>query len=72
MGFDTDFVKRLAERVDCEPKEAEEFVHALTETLVELFNEETKVTIAEFGTFEILPNKIVQFNPSAKLKARVG
>lgn len=67
-----ELVKQLAGKCKAKEEEAKEFVDAFKDVLTELFNKEDKVTIAELGTFEILPDKTIQFSPSSKLKQQVA
>jgi|GEM_PF-1479685 len=63
-----ELVKALGEKCHGKEDEAKEFVAAFKEVLTDYFAKGEKVTIAELGTFEILPDRSVQFNPSSKLK----
>lgn len=66
------FAKRLAEKSQLSEDQASKFVDAFCDTLADYFKKGEKVVIADFGSFYVRDDKSVQFNPSAKLKDRVG
>lgn len=63
-----DLAKKLAEKSQLSPEEAEKFVVAFAEVLADYFKKGEKVVIAEFGSFFVGQDKSVQFNPSLKVK----
>lgn len=66
------FAKKLAEKSRLSEEEAIKFVDAFSETLSEYFKKGEKIVIADFGSFYVKDDKTVQFNPSAKLKEKIG
>jgi len=66
-----ELIKILGEKCHGKEDEARAFVEAFKKVLKEYFAKGEKVTIAELGTFDVLPDKSVQFSPSSKLKQQI-
>jgi len=66
------FAKKLAEKSRLSEEEATKFIETFSDVLAEYFQKGEKVVIAEFGSFYVLDDKKIQFNPSAKLKDLIG
>lgn len=64
--------KRLSERSHLSEADAERCIQFFVEVLKEYFKKGEKVIIAEFGSFSVTDDGLIQFNPSAKLKSLVG
>lgn len=64
--------KKLASASQLSDAEATKFIDSFCATLAENFRQGEKVVIADFGSFFVREDKSVQFNPSAKLKEKIG
>jgi len=70
-----DFTKQLALRINSTEKEAEKWVDAYTETLIDIFKTGNGVTINGLGGFYIghhSNSTAFKFNPSQRIKAILG
>jgi DNA-binding protein HU-beta len=70
-----EFARRLAQRMDSDPKIAKEWIEGITETLYECFRNQECVTFRGFGSFYIREERsswVFKFNPGQRLRALLG
>lgn len=58
----------LAKKTKASDDQAEQFVRQFTQIVGEYLANGEKVVMADFGSFDIAPDKTIVFHPSAKLK----
>jgi len=71
-----EFIKQLSEKMETNEKEAEKWVEAYTQTLIDIFKTGEGVTITGLGGFHVSygygKTMKFKFNPSQKIKKMMG
>jgi DNA-binding protein HU-beta len=70
-----ELARRLAARMQTDPKTAAIWIDAVVETLYESFKAGESVTLKGFGSFYVRPERsswVFKFNPSQRLRALFG
>jgi DNA-binding protein HU-beta len=70
-----ELARRLAERMQSDPRTAAAWIDALVETIYESFRAEESVTIKGFGSFYVRAERsswVFKFNPGQRLRALFG